>query len=439
MGRFRNSDDVYAYLNGFLNMERKLDPVAYRLDRMRQLRDLFGRPDSGMRLVHVAGSKGKGSTATMLAAILQRHDPPVGLYTSPHLLSFTERIGIAGAPVRDDVLLPAATELASGIESRVPSDYPGGDSPTYFELLTLLAFLSFRRAGCGRAVIEVGLGGRLDSTNVIQPEACVITPIELEHTEILGDTIPKIASEKAGIIKPGIPVYVSALRPDALDVIRSTARGLDAPVHVLDDEISITDLRLSPDGTEFTLSPKDASWSGLRLRTPLVGTVQARNAAVAALCARGLGVDDDTIRRGLAEARLSARFEIMRGTPDVILDGAHTPDSVAACASDFKTVFGGRAVLLFGCAKDKNPEAMADALSEVASMVVVTKPGTFKESDLPRITKAFEERGYSVRAMEDTRQAVQAAMDTAVQEGLPLLVTGSFYLCAEAAMVLKER
>ena len=436
--RFSDSAEVYAYLNRFLNFERKLEPTEYRLDRMQRLRDLFGRPDESYRVVHVAGSKGKGSTATMIAACLAESGRRVGLYTSPHLLSFTERIAIGGVPVDDGTLLSCAAELAGTMDGESPEDFPGGEAPTYFELLTMLGFLCFRKAGCTDAVIEVGLGGRLDSTNVVTPAACVITPIELEHTELLGGTIPLIAYEKAGIIKPGVPVFTSATRPDALAVIRARALELGSPLTALDDAVSLEDVRVSAAGTSALAVWRDRAFfaAPTGLRTPMIGRVQARNAAVAAMVAGSLGVGEPAILRGIGSARLRARFEILGGDPVVILDGAHTEDSIRACAEDFSTLFPGGGQLLFGCAKDKPARPMAAALRPFFSTVTVTRPGTFKESDTADIEAAFAAEGFEVARIDDTDEAIGTAMRRASAAGQPLLVTGSFYLCAAAASIL---
>jgi len=436
--KFSDSADVYAYLNRFLNFERKLEPTEYRLDRMQRLRELFGRPDESYRVVHVAGSKGKGSTATMIAACLGAAGRRVGLYTSPHLLSFTERIAIGGVPVDAGTLLACADELAGTMDGEGPDDFPGGEAPTYFELLTMLGFLCFRKAGCDDAVIEVGLGGRLDSTNVVTPAACVITPIELEHTELLGGTIPLIAYEKAGIIKPGVPVFTSAARPEALAVIRDRARELGAPLTVLDEAVSLEDVRVSSAGTSMIARWRDRSLFGapVELRTPMIGRVQAGNAAIAALVAKSLGVEEPSILRGIGSARLRARFEILGSDPVVILDGAHTEDSIRACAEDFSAIFPGGGHLLFGCAKDKPARPMAVALRPFFSSVTVTRPGTFKESDAAGIEAAFAAEGFEVARVDDTDTAIRTALGRASAAGQPLLVTGSFYLCAAAASIL---
>ncbi len=438
---FNDPAAVYAYLDRYLNFERKLEPTEYRLDRMQALRKLFGKPDERYRVVHVAGSKGKGSTATMIAAILARREGPVGLYTSPHLLSFTERIAIGGLPVADDILLPAASELAEAVERTSPTDYPGGESPTYFELLTMLGFLCFRDSGCTSAVIEVGLGGRLDSTNVVEPVACAITQIELEHTDLLGGTIPLIAYEKAGIIKPGVPVFTSATRPDALAVFRSRAEELGSGLTILDEAAEITDCTVRVDGTRATLRWRDDSMfsAALELYTPMIGRVQARNAALAAIVTRHLGCETESIVAGIAEARLRARFEILAGNPTVILDGAHTEDSVKACAEDFSGLFPGGGSLLFGCAKGKPPRPMAAALRASFSDVIITKPGTFKESEPGEIAAAFEAERFRVRRIDDTAAAIETALAEATDSGRPLLVTGSFYLCAAAAAIIDTR
>lgn len=436
---FANAAAVYAFLNQFLNFERKIAPTEYRLDRMFKLKTDFGSPDESCPSYHVAGSKGKGSTATMLASIIGQRHRPVGLFTSPHLLSFTERIAINGENVPDTILLPAAAELALGLQGSSPDDFPGGETPTYFELLTVLGFLCFRRAACVRTVIEVGLGGRLDSTNIIKPVASLITALELEHTELLGDTIPKIASEKAGIIKQGVPVFTSATRSDALEVIRRKAAAMSAPLYELDKEIRLENTRIGREGSTATAIFQNAGWPypRLELAVPLIGEVQLRNAALAAMTALRAGYSSEEIQAGLRASRLRARFEIIPGQPTLILDGAHTADSVAACQRDFAELFPEGGILLFGCAKDKNPDTLAAQFGREIEEVFVTRPGTFKESTPAAIEAAFRSRGYATSCIEDTAQAIAAAKKRAAERQLPLLVCGSFYLCAEVASGLE--
>ncbi|HOX92369.1 MAG TPA: Mur ligase family protein, partial [Spirochaetales bacterium] len=296
MMRFSNADDVYTFLNLYLNFERKAEPTEYRLDRMHALHRDFGMPDRAYRIIHVAGSKGKGSTSAMLASILQQAGHRVGLFTSPHFLSFTERIMINQEPVGLNVLIPAAQELAAYMDGKSEAYFPGGENPTYFELLTILGFLCFRKAACDIVVVEVGLGGRLDSTNVVQPELCAITPIELEHTELLGDTIAKIAMEKAGIMKKGIPVFTNAKKPEALAVFRTRAQELGCALHELDALAAILDVHIDTKGTSFTLSMRDGTAADTSYRCAMIGSVQAHNASLAILMARSLGIAEQAIQ-----------------------------------------------------------------------------------------------------------------------------------------------
>ncbi|GAB1433486.1 folylpolyglutamate synthase/dihydrofolate synthase family protein [Spirochaetota bacterium] len=436
---FHNPEEVYAFLNRFLNFERKADPKEYRLDRMQKLKELFGRPDEAYRIFHVAGSKGKGSTSTMLAAILRAVGRRTGLYTSPHLLYYTERINIDGEPVKNKILLEAAAELAAGLSVKGPEAFPGGESPTYFELLTMLAFLCFKKAGCEDVVLEVGLGGRLDSTNVVKPFSCLITEIELEHTELLGNSIAQIATEKAGIIKPGIPVFTSSTKPDALRVFKEKAAGTGSEIHVLDDEYKLGELAISKNGSRFVMESLLPPITKTVLATKLIGRVQARNAALAAMAAMAAGhagCSQDQIKEGLAKAVLRARFEIMDREPPVILDGAHTPDSIKASVDDFATIFPDGGSLLFGCAKDKDVNAMAGILGQVFSEAIITRPGTFKESDTAAMIAAFSKAGLDTKLVENTEEAVKTAVKLAQNMQKPLLIIGSFYLCAAAAAIL---
>lgn len=435
---FDTPDAVYSYLDRYINFERKVDPKSYRLDRMERLREMFGHPDRSYRVIHVAGSKGKGSTATMLASIAMRAEGPVGLYTSPHLLRFTERIAIDGFPVSDEILLASAEELSTVVEATGPADFPGNESPTYFELLTMLAMLCFRRAGCSIAVFEVGLGGRLDSTNVVEPVASIITSIELEHTELLGSTIPQIAAEKAGIIKPGVPVFSSVTDNDARRVIGDRAVASGSTLYELDSLVRIDNVSITAGGTDSRVTidlPEGALV--LDLHSPLIGTVQMRNAALAAMVMATLGYQRDHIAEGIALARLPARFQIVSGNPVVVLDGAHTAESIRSGVEDFSTIFPGGGLLLFGCASDKPVRPMAATLRTSFREVFITKPGTFKESHPEEIEAAFTSEGFLVHRDDDTRRAVLAALGAAGARAVPLLVTGSFYLCAAAAKELE--
>jgi dihydrofolate synthase / folylpolyglutamate synthase len=438
--RFMDSDDLYSYLLGYVNVE-KGQKTVFKLDRMRALCEALGDPQSSYRVVHVAGSKGKGSVSAMIARMLEASGRSVGLYTSPHLLRWKERISLAGDEMPEEAILSAAAEVIPLVEGRAASDFPGDELPTYFELTTLIAFCAFRGAGCDMAVIETGLGGRLDSTNVVDSAACVITPIELEHTEWLGDTIELIAAEKAGIIKRGRPCYLSRQRPEAREVFaRSCAeRGSplrEAPLLAIASEVSI-----SAEGTRARISfaprsPLSARFpGGLEARTPMIGAIQAENAALALLAAAETeaGLSAEAALRGLARASLPARFQLLSFSPPVVMDGAHTPDSVRLALDSFESLFPGPKALLFACAEDKRHAPMAAALGPKFDRITLTRPGTFKKGDLEALASSFRETGAPFRVIEDHVEAIARARDEAAALGLPLLVTGSFYLCAEFA------
>lgn len=438
---FRTVQDIYEYLLTFVNAE-KGQAVEFKLDRMRDLARRLGNPQTASPCVHVAGSKGKGSVATMVAHILEAAGKKTGLYTSPHILDFRERITRAGEFFPDGAYRDAMEELAPLVIGAEPGRFVGNELPTFFELATLLAFLVYRGQGCEAAVYEVGLGGRLDSTNIVCPEASIITVIELEHSEYLGTTIPEIAGEKAGIIKPGVPTFTGSRDPQALEVFRRIAAERKSLLRILSEEVILRELRITRSGTEVTASFRDREVfpEPVRLHTPLIGEAQAENAALAALAARlsSFRPSPEAVLEGISRASLPARFQILPGEPPVVLDGAHTPASMTYTARTFQSLFPGPAVLVLACAEDKRPAEMARALSAQFRKAIVTRPGTFKKSDPEATADAVRTEGFEVDLVPDTVEALRLGMERARSEGTPLLVTGSFYLCAAALNAFRE-
>ncbi len=465
--RFSDSDELYSFLLGFVNVE-KGQRTVFKLDRMRALCERLGDPQGAYRSIHVAGSKGKGSVSMMMARILQASGRRVGLYTSPHLLRWKERMSLAGDEMPEEPVLEAASEVLNLVEGKEASDFPGDELPTYFELTTLIAFCAFRRVGCDYAVIETGLGGRLDSTNVIEPAACAITPIELEHTEWLGDTIELIAAEKAGIIKPGRPCYVSRQRPEARHVFVETCRERSSPLREAPELAVPLDVAIDGEGTKAKIifaagSPLALRFPvGLDARTPMIGAIQAENMALAILAAGEslVSLGQEEVLRGLEKSFLPARFQVLSGDPPVILDGAHTPASVGLALDSLEALFPGPKALLFACAEDKRHEEMAAILAPKFDRITLTRPGSFKRGDLSALTAFvaagasfvaagasfvaagasfvaaganFDAEGARLRATPDYVEAIGLAKREAAEARLPLLVTGSFYLCAEFA------
>ncbi len=431
-------EDVFAWTDSFTNLERgtlPFDKRNYRLDRMRRLLGLFDDPDSGLRIIHVAGTKGKGSTSALLGSVLDAAGHRTGLYMSPHVASPFERIAIAGEPSRGDLLVRIGREVKKVIDS-VPRDgMPGHFAPTTFELYTLLAFLYFREAGCEEAVIETGIGGRLDATNIVMSEVAVITPLDLEHMDVLGNTIEKIAFEKAGIIKPGAPAFSGFQPPAAKQVLRDTAHSRGSPIVFLDEELESLGTTLDDKGTTFRLQLRGDS--PVEFRLSLLGEFQAENAALACLTLRRTRPEIalSCYRDGLLAASLPGRMEVVGAGPPIVLDGAHTPLAVSRLLDSFDRIFPGEAVLVFGSVTGKRPREMASILARRFARIIISTPGTFKESNPQQVYEIFR----SLNPDTVLERAPEAALRRARQESggsRPILVTGSFYMVAEIRRLL---
>jgi dihydrofolate synthase/folylpolyglutamate synthase len=434
---FRSPEEVFSWAESFTNLERNLPPLdkrAWRLDRMRRLLGAAGSPEAGFRSFHVAGSKGKGSTAAFMAAALTASGRRTGLYTSPHVSSPLERIWVDGRPP-DARRFTGVGDRARSLVDGLADSLPGGFSPTTFELLTLLAFLAFREAGCDDAVVETGIGGRLDATNVITPEASVVTPIDLEHTDILGDTLEEISAEKAGIIKPGVPAFAAGRPPEAKEVFRRAAALRRAPLAFLDEEAEIEEVAVGLEATSFVVRLRGAGPVPLTLSMP--GAFQAENAALAYLCLHRCrpGIGEARFRAGFAGARLPGRMEIVPGDPPVVLDGAHTPLAVRRVLEAFRALYpNGGGVLLFGSVAGKRPREMAEVLAPAFQRIVISRPNTFKPSDPQEVWAIFRTLHKGVELAEDPAGALERARELAA--GRPILVTGSFYMVSEIRALL---
>lgn len=440
--RLRTPADAFAWVESFTNLERgtvAFDSNTYHLDSMRRLLGMFAHPEQGMRLIHVAGTKGKGSTAALIASVLAAAGMRTGLYTSPHVADPFERIVLAGRADRPGALVRIVTAMRGAVEALAAAG-GGAALPTTFELYTLLAFLYFRDAGCDTAVIEAGIGGRLDATNVITPVASVITALDLEHTDVLGDTIEKIAFEKAGIIKPGVPAFVGPQPPAAAEVFRQAARERGSPITFLDEQLADRQVRLSASGTDVHLALRGGAQADFRLS--LLGAFQAENAALAWVTLRSVHpeITPARYRRGFRAARLPGRMELVRGRPPVILDGAHTPLAVQRLLESVRALFPdaggpGRPVLLFGSVAGKNPQAMAEILAPWFGAIIVSTPGTFKPSDPRGVWQVFHALNPAAELVRDPADALRRAR--ALSRGrLPILVTGSFYMVSEIRKLL---
>lgn len=412
--------------------------IKLALSNSATLMTLMGDPHRKFRSVHVAGTNGKGSTAAYIATMLQAAGYRVGLYTSPHLVSFTERIRINDVRIAEAKVVELAGRVRNA--ARKVEGTPGTTAfkPTFFEVATTMAFTCFAEEGVDIAVIEVGMGGRLDSTNVITPLVSVITNIDLEHTEFLGTDITQIAGEKAGIIKQGVPVVTGALQPEVITIIEQQAAAQKSAVYRLFRDFmpeTVTSLR------EQVFDYQGINKSFEKLRINMLGRYQVDNAclALAAIeCLRQAGVivDETAVRRGLEQVRWEGRLELVAGKPDIYLDGAHNPASaqkLAATIREMKPLYQ-RIILVIGILGDKDRQGIASALISLADHVVVTRPQYSRAMEVKELASEIRKLHGSVATAETVAEAIAAARRTASPDDL-VLITGSLYVVGDARAV----
>ncbi|MEW6045907.1 MAG: folylpolyglutamate synthase/dihydrofolate synthase family protein [Bacillota bacterium] len=428
------------------------------LERMEAILERLGHPERRFGVVHVAGTNGKGSTAAMVAAAAGEAGVRTGLYTSPHLVRFNERIVVDKAPVTDEVLADAYRAVRAAVEEMAV-----GEAPTQFEFATAMAFWAFARARVELAVVEVGLGGRLDATNVVRPEVCVITPLGLDHTEVLGDTLAAIAGEKAGIIKPGADVVTPVQPDEAAAVIRSRAASVGAALfEVVGPPLSegpAMDVPL-PAGSEsvYRFTPRRADVRGglLDLVTPegeriadlevgLLGLHQLQNAAVAAaalhrLRARGWPITEQGLRTGLRQVVWPGRLQVVGRRPWVVIDGAHNPAAAGMLADSFRTLFGGLPrVLVVGMLKEKDVQGVLRALVAPGATVIATRARSSRTEpaspeELAAVALALG--AGRAEAVVPAADALRRALELATPDDT-VAVAGSLYLAGELLADLK--
>ena len=416
------------------------------LSRTRELTDRLGRPQDSLKFIHVAGTNGKGSTSAMLAAILREAGYKVGLYTSPFILRFNERMRIDGQDIPD-------AELAELTELVKPHAEAMEDSPTEFELITAIALCYFAKHHCDYVVFEVGMGGRLDSTNIIDAEtvvASVITGIAMDHTAFLGDTPEKIAAEKAGIIKAGVPVVYggnhppvgeASPSPEAIscgEVIRAKAAEMGAPYHET-DHAKLANVRADLFGADFDFGARRG------LHISLAGLYQPHNAAnvltvIDLLRDRGLEISEEAIRAGLASVYWPGRFEILSREPLIIADGGHNPEGIDAAIASVKEYFKDEKILLLtGVMADKDYAHMVARMGEVTARAFCVRPANDRALAADRYAESFRSIGIPAEGYATVAEGVAVASEVALREGKALLCLGSLYMYGEVrAAVLGE-
>lgn len=439
-------DEAITWLNSRTNYEKKwpsYGPVTFNLDRMKRLNVLLGSPHESSPAIHLTGTKGKGSTAAMVSSVLRAAGLRVGLYTSPHLVNLEERIRVDGKEIPKERLASILQRISGAVDFiRGVAPPP---HPTFFEIFTTAAFLYFAEEKADWAVLEVGLGGRLDSTNIVLPEVTAVTRVGLDHTNLLGPTVERIAGEKAGIIKRGVPVVLGPQERLAERVLRGRAGSLDAEVWGVGAEVRFSDIELLSErpGFRFRVTTPRADHPGLEI--PLAGRHQLENAAVAigvldVLRSRGkLHVGEPAIADGLARVSAPARVEVMGTKPLVVVDGAHNPMAMEALVNAVREHFQWRRlVLLMAMAIDKDIRSSLDILLPVADEVfftVTNSPRAAKPDILRQLALA---RGKDqVTCEPDEPAAFRKALAATGPDDL-LLVTGSLYLAGDLRPIIIE-
>jgi dihydrofolate synthase / folylpolyglutamate synthase len=407
----RTYPEALAYLDQFINYERaqpqRYAPETLSLDRVNHLLDRLGRPDRAYRSIHIAGTKGKGSTAAMIESCLRAAGYRTGFYTSPHLHTFRERMRVNNEYIARETFTQLVDELEPHLNAVAGA--------TWFEIVTTLAFMFFARSQIDVAVLEVGLGGRFDATNVVTPVVSVITSLSMDHMNLLGNSIEQIAFEKAGIIKRRVPVVSAPQAPEALDVIRRVAR------------MRGTTLVVPPPLPSLDIQRRE--WS-----LPLLGAHQLINASVAVAALRvanehGLMVSDEAIRHGLATVKWPGRLEVLSRDPLVVVDGAHNGDSAQKLAAALRQVFhSDKWTVIIGISADKDIAAILDGLLPIAERVIVTRASNSRAANVETLGPQVADRGY-----EPTPAATVAeALGIALHDRSPIIITGSLFTVADA-------
>jgi len=436
--QIRTFRSAVNFLNSLTNFERAVrvhyNETNFGLTRMKRLMSALGNPHTSYKTVHIAGTKGKGSTATMLAAMLEGCGLKVGLYTSPHILNIRERIAVNREMIPENEFARAVNAVAkASVENRV-------GEPTYFEVMTAAAFLYFEKKEVDIAVVETGLGGRLDATNIVQPEVVGLTSISYDHISQLGRDLVSITREKAGVMKTGAPVISAPQRPEVRKTLAETAKEVNAP------------LRFSNEGVDFSYRFEFSRSAGRHARiclttptsrfehleVPLYGEHQAVNCSLA-LCladvlkSKGLPIDDQLAMAGLSEVELPGRMQMISEEPQILVDGAHNAASINALMRAIgQHITYDSMIVIFGCHKDKDVSGMIRQIQLGADKIIFTSIGTPRSCDPAELAAEYTEHsGKMAQVADSLDDAIRIALSAGTREDL-ICITGSFYLVAQA-------
>ena len=426
-------DYLYSFVDYSLKHSSELAKAEFNLDRMFALMEELGNPQAKYPMIHVAGTKGKGSVSALCASALQAEGYKVGLYTSPHLLDYCERIQINSGSITHEQMIELVEEIKPAV-AKIPK-------LTTFEITTAIGFLAFAKQGCNAAVIEVGLGGRLDATNIVTPKVSVITSLSYDHMAVLGDTLAKIAGEKAGIIKQSVPVVSAPQKEEALEVLERVAMMVDCSFALVGKDVKFELLASSLDGQSFHLSsflfPESKTPHTLDIMIPLLGSHQIENAATAytALKTSGISISDKAIQKGFSQVKWHARFEIARREPPIIFDSAHNQDSFAKLSETLETYFPGRQVyLIFGASEDKNIPGMFAELKSKIKKLIVTRADHPRALEPEKIIELAKQAGLESEAVSPVESAFARALENSEKDGSIVLSAGSMFVTAEVML-----
>jgi dihydrofolate synthase/folylpolyglutamate synthase len=438
---FRNYNEAISYLYSKTDYEKeqnlRYNVTTFNLDRMKKLLSLVGNPHKKIQTVHIAGTKGKGSTATMLAKMLEANGYTVGLYTSPHVVHLHERIAVNSQLINEQHMFDLMNRIYAPIEKLSKTD-----PPTFFEIMTALAFMHFADMNVDIGVIETGLGGRLDSTNVIEPKVVGITSLSIDHRQQLGTTIDSIAKEKAGIFKRGVPAITVEQEPAAMRVLKSEATAVKAPLSVTGVDIDFSyrfeTSREHGPHTRICLTTPTSKFE--HLRVPLHGRHQAINCGLALamldrLKADGYNIDIEKATDGLNKVRLAGRMEMICQDPRIMIDAAHNAASIRALIHAIgQNIPYDSMVVIFGCNNDKDVEGMLQELQYGADKVIFTRSNSAKAMSPQDLADIYTEIcGKMCQTAFSLGEALRLAGSAISREDL-ICITGSFYLIGQAKM-----
>jgi dihydrofolate synthase/folylpolyglutamate synthase len=425
-------DYLYSFVDYSLKHSSELAKAEFNLDRMFALMEELGNPQSTYPIIHVAGTKGKGSVSALCASALGAGGYRVGLYTSPHLIDYCERIQINGEPISHEFMVELVEEIKPAV-AKIPK-------LTTFEITTALGFLAFARQGCNAAVIEVGLGGRLDATNIVMPKVSIITSLSYDHMAVLGDTLAKIAGEKAGIIKQGVPVVSSPQKDEALEVLERVAKMKECEFTLVGKDVKFGKLGASLDSQTLSLS-SFLFLSKPIITIPLLGEHQAENAATAyaALTVSGLALSDESIQKGFSQVKWRARFEVVRRDPPVVIDSAHNRDSALRLRESLDEYFPDmRVVLLFCVLEDKDISGILEELKPKLDYVVATRADHPRAPSLEWIAEQVKQADIPVETVASVTDALEKALELAGYEKV-VLSAGSVAFAGEVSAAWQHR